>query len=40
MKDYALLIGNGINNINPGKSWEAILDEIISFCGLEVPVFF
>ncbi|MES2827106.1 MAG: SIR2 family protein [Bacteroidota bacterium] len=29
-----LLIGNGINDITPGKSWEDVLDDIIKFCAL------
>lgn len=32
--DLCLLIGNGINDITPGKSWEDVLDDIIQFCAL------
>ncbi|MEN0054646.1 MAG: hypothetical protein AAGC65_13315 [Mucilaginibacter sp.] len=34
MKDFALLIGNDINNINPGKSWKQLLEDITSYCGV------
>jgi hypothetical protein len=34
MKDFALLIGNDINNIKPGKSWKELLDDITSYCGV------
>ncbi|RQO64855.1 hypothetical protein DBR43_31745 [Pedobacter sp. KBW06] len=32
--NLCLLIGNGINDITPGKSWEDVLDDIIQFCAL------
>jgi hypothetical protein len=34
MKDFALLIGNDINNIKPGKSWKELLDDITTYCGV------
>jgi hypothetical protein len=34
MKDYALLIGNDINNINPGRSWKELLNDITDYCGV------
>jgi hypothetical protein len=34
MEPYTLLVGNDINNIDPGKSWKDILDEIVNYCGL------
>lgn len=34
MKSYALLIGNDINNLKPGKSWKELLDDITEYCGV------
>jgi hypothetical protein len=34
MKDFALLVGNDINNIKPGKSWKELLDDITTYCGV------
>lgn len=34
MKDYALLVGNDINNINPGRSWKQLLNDITEYCGV------
>lgn len=34
MKEFALLVGNDINNIKPGKSWKELLDDITEYCGV------
>ncbi|MCS6823990.1 MAG: SIR2 family protein [Cytophagaceae bacterium] len=34
MADFALLLGNGINNISNDKSWERLLLNIINFMGI------
>lgn len=34
MKNFALLVGNDINNIKPGKSWKELLDDITNYCGV------
>jgi len=34
MKDFALLVGNDINNISSGKTWEDLLEDIITYCGI------
>jgi len=32
MNDFAVLVGNDINNLNNSKSWENLLRDIIDFC--------
>ena len=32
MKDIALLVGNGVNALSKGITWDALLDHIIDFC--------
>ena len=32
MKNIALLVGNGVNNISEGITWEQLLNNIIEFC--------
>lgn len=38
MKEYALLVGNGINNTVVGKKWEDLLEKVIEFCKIEKEV--
>ncbi|MCG8315673.1 MAG: hypothetical protein MI976_20885, partial [Pseudomonadales bacterium] len=36
MSSYALLIGNGINNISSGPSWSELLEELTQHLAVEV----
>ena len=36
MSKYSLLVGNGINNINPGFSWGDLIDELTAECKVTI----
>ncbi|ELR64463.1 hypothetical protein C942_02487 [Photobacterium marinum] len=36
MKDFAVLVGNDINNVNPGNSWGDLLAELTSYLSISV----
>ena len=36
MNNFAVLVGNDINNVNPGNSWGDLLDELTTYLSISV----
>jgi len=38
MKEFALLVGNGINNIHNDNTWNKLVDEVAAFCNIDFKI--